>query len=75
MKMNLKMKIATLAMILMVGFTVNSYGWGKPQPPSNPGCKPKKPPVGAPLDGGILIALVGAGAAYVAFRKKKKKEN
>jgi hypothetical protein len=32
-----------------------------------------KPAVGAPLDGGLLALLAGAGITYFAARKKKKK--
>jgi hypothetical protein len=31
-----------------------------------------KPIVGAPLDGGLLLVLGGAGVAYLAARKKKE---
>jgi len=31
-----------------------------------------KPTVGAPLDGGLLLVLGGAGVAYYAARKKKQ---
>lgn len=31
-----------------------------------------KPTVGAPLDGGLLLVLGGAGVAYFAARKKKE---
>jgi hypothetical protein len=38
-------------------------------------CKPPRghrQPKGAPLDGGLLIGLFGAGSAYIAARKKRK---
>ncbi len=31
--------------------------------------------VGAPLDGGLLTLLAGAGIAYIATRKKRKTED
>jgi hypothetical protein len=34
--------------------------------------KPGKATVGAPLDGGLLLVLGGAGVAYFAARKKRE---
>lgn len=35
---------------------------------------PAQPPVGVPLDGGLLAILAGAGIAYFIKRKKKLEE-
>jgi hypothetical protein len=41
----------------------------------NPRNKSRKPTIGAPLDGGLLIALGAAGAGYYSFRKNKKSKD
>jgi hypothetical protein len=82
MKINRKISVAVLTAMLMVGFSVNSYGMSKPKPPkvhkhyhhqkqNGNHCKPG---TNVPLDGGILTVLIGGGIAYFVARKKKKKE-
>lgn len=63
-------RIAILAAVLMVG--ANTYDALAFQRPRNPGHGGSGNNVGAPIDGGILTLLLGgAGAAYLAFKKKK----
>ena len=58
-----------VALLIMMAFSFDASAWwpAKPKPPC-----PPKPPVNAPLDGGLLSILAVAGVSYFVIRKKKK---
>jgi hypothetical protein len=73
-----------LALILLastIAFSTDSEAFGgRPRTPSNPPYNQtdnythqnRGGQAGAPLDGGLLALLAGAGIVYVAGRRKKK---
>lgn len=58
-----------LFLALFSADAMNRPGGGQNGP--RPGNHNGRNPVGAPLDGGLLLLLGGAGVAYYAARKKK----
>lgn len=47
--------------------------WGTHHNSGRPNKGGNKPVVGAPLDGGLLVALGAAGAAFYSYRKRNLK--
>ena len=83
MKILKKLSFVVFVLTLTIAFSNEALAWG-PQPTSPDGTtyrsgsdrtyqhQHRGGQAGAPLDGGLLALLAGAGAIYVAKRKKKK---
>ena len=57
-----------LLLLLLTFFSVEIMGM---EPFNNDSKRPRPGAVGAPLDGGLLIALGAAGVVYFVAKKKK----
>jgi|WetSurMetagenome_2_1015567.scaffolds.fasta_scaffold132647_2 hypothetical protein len=68
--------ILAILFLALVTVSANAAGPGnQSQYRKNPvGTNNSQKPVGAPLDGGLLLILGGAGAAYYASKKRKASE-
>ena len=85
MKILKKLSFVVFVLTLTIAFSSEALAWG-PRPTSPDGTTYRSGSgqtyqghhgarggsAGAPLDGGLLALLAGAGAIYVAKRKKKK---
>ncbi len=59
--------LKALAVVALVLGSTYLFAQGGPPDPGGDG-----DPVGAPLDGGIITFLVGAGISYFSYKKKRK---
>lgn len=63
-----------LVVIILLVTNISSFAcFGLPWLPNSPDCNPGS--TGAPLDGGLLAILAGAGITYYTVRKKKKNKD